>query len=337
MRHNLTLICLEDLMKLLNEDRGQWDKLPTTKKLIIKLFRQNRDVFDVFYLVKCDKCKATTRIDSQSSKSKCERCDNVLKKRETNFFVSIPVEQQIKKSIEGNKEFVMDSNNENSCYSDAYDGLILKKILAEYKDTDVNILSLCINLDGANKFKSNFLSVWPIQLIQNYLPPSIRFLPNNIITTGLFYDKNKPDCYDYMMPLINELNDLYSRKMTITIEGTKYNFMPVITHCAVDLPAKSMLQQTKQYGSYDGCTYCDIPGEQVTIEIQNNSDDEETSNTKKKHKKKSTKKVQGPKKFVRYVEGGEVYNLRNEKETLETMLAVSQTGEAVDGIKGKKL
>lgn len=102
----------------------------------------------------------------------------------------------------------MDSNNENSCYSDAYDGLILKKVLAQYKDTDVNILSLCINLDGANKFKSNVLSVWPIQLIQNYLPPSIRFIPNNIITTGLFYDKNKPDCYNYMMPLINEVNDL---------------------------------------------------------------------------------------------------------------------------------
>lgn len=113
--------------------------------------------------------------------------------------------------------------------------------------------------------------------------------------------------------------------------------MPVITHCAVDLPAKSMLQQTKQYGSYDGCTYCDIPVEQVAIEIRNDSDDEETSNTKKKHNKKSKKKVQGPKKFVSYVETGEVYNLRNEEETIETMLAVAKTGEIVDGIKGKKL
>lgn len=197
----------------------------------------------------------------------------------------------------------------------------------------MNVLSLCLNLDGANKFKSNVLSVWPIQLIQNYLIPEIRFLPNHIIVAGLHYNNKKPNCFDFMLPLVVEINDLNSEILIIQIEGVDYKFKPIITHCGVDLPAKSLLQETKQFGSYDGCTFCYIPGEAITMDIQKDSDDEEI----KKKKKKGKKKSEGPKKFVRYVEGDEIHSLRDASEMLETMLTVSQSepGAVVDGIKGE--
>lgn len=208
----------------------------------------------------------------------------------------------------------------------------MKEVLEQYKDSDVNILSLCLNIDGANKYKSNNLYVWPIQLMQNYLPPNIRFLPNNIIVNGLYYNKVKPNCYEYMLPLITELNRLNEQNITINIEGQDYIFKPVITSCSVDLPEKSLLQETKQFGSYDGCTYCDIPGELVVAEKLDSSDDEDEGTSKKKKKQKKRcnikKKVAGDAsktltKFVRYVEGDQEPKLRDEVETLKTMLAVS--------------
>lgn len=348
LRHNIDLVALEDLMELLNENREICDKFPTSKKPIMKLFREDRDLFDVFFFVKCDKCKVSTKVNSESSNYNCMRCDAILKTSETNFFVSIPIEQQIKKSIEDNwsyiSKFETSGNELNSSYSDAHDGRILKEVLQQYKDSDVNILSLCLNIDGANKYKSNNLSVWPIQLMQNYLPPNIRFLPNNIIVSGLYYNKVKPNCFEYMLPLITELNRLNEQNITINIEGEDYIFKPVITSCSVDLPAKSMLQATKQFGSYDGCTYCDTPGELVVVEKLESSDDEGTSKKKKKQKKRGNMKNKAAgdtsktlTKFVRYVEGDQEPELRDEIETLKTMLAVSTSTseEAVHGIKGK--
>lgn len=348
LHHNWTLVALEDIMELVNEKRELCDKLPTKKKQIMKLFREHRDLVRIFFFINCEKCEISTKIDSDSSENvKCIRCDSVLKTKETNFFVSFPIEEQIVKSLKHNWDYIskFDTNGsvDMTSYTDAHDGAILRNILDQYKHSDVNILSLCLNIDGANKFKSNVLSVWPIQLVQNYLPPNIRFLPDNIIVSGLHYGKSKPNCLDYLLPLISELTHLKDNHIQMNIESQDYKFKPLITHCALDLPAKSLLQATKQYGSYDGCTYCEIPGELVEIKKGNNDDDNE--NAKKKKTKKKTGNINAKKKnencetnkFVRYVEGNENHKLRDEIETLEKMLAVhsSSNGKAVDGIKGE--
>lgn len=323
LRHNITLIGLEDLMKMFNEKKDDCVELPTGKKQILELFQENRDVFKIFYFVKCAKCKKSTKIDSDcKEKAKCIYCDNILKKTETNFFVVIPIEQQIRQSLKDNWSYIsqFDTNGTTGTYSDAHDGKVLKSVLEQYKDSDINILSLCLNVDGANKFKSNTVSLWPIQFIVG----------------GFYYGSVKLCCREYLLPLVEELNHLKRNTMIMNIEDKYYTFKPVVTHCAVDLPAKSMLQQTKQFGSYDGCTYCDIPGELVKIKA-----------TKKKQNKKTAKKSNNENsgednqenKFVRYVEGAEPYNLRDEIDTLKKMLAVSKSSskKALNGIKGEML
>lgn len=327
-------------MKIINEKEDNYPELPTGKKQILELFRENRDVFKIFYFLKCAKCKKSTKIDSDcKEKAKCIYCDNILKKTETNFFVIIPIEQQIRQSLKDNWSYInqFDTNGTTGTYSDAHDGKVLKSVLEQYKESDINILSLCLNIDGANKFKSNTVSLWPIQFTQNYLPPKIRFQPRNIIVSGFYYGSVKLCCREYLLPLVEELNHLKRNTMVMNIEDKDYTFKPVVTHCAVDLPAKSMLQQTKQFGSYDGCTYCDIPGELVKIKA-----------TKKKQKKKNAKKNNNndnsgednqENKFVRYVEGAEPYKLRDEIDTLKIMLAVTKSSskKAVNGIKGEIL
>lgn len=43
-------------MELLNENREICDQLPTHKKQILKLFRENKEMIEVFYFILCAKC-----------------------------------------------------------------------------------------------------------------------------------------------------------------------------------------------------------------------------------------------------------------------------------------
>lgn len=330
LRHNWSLVALEDIMDLCNEKRETCDQLPTKKRQIMKLFAENRNLLEIFYFIDCDKCNFTTKVHSEeSNNAKCCSCQAVLRTKETNFFVTFPIEQQVLKSLKDNWSYIskFDTSGDSTSYTDVHDGAVLRNVLDSYRESDVNILSLSLNIDGANKFKSNVLSVWPIQLIQNYLPPRIRFLPEHIIVAGLYYNNVKPDCQKYLLPLVSELAKLKENNIKTTIEDQDFIFKPVVTQAVVDLPAKSILQETKQFGSYHGCTYCENPGELVELK-------------KTKKIKKATRNDQATAescKFVRYLEGDEDYKLRDEVQTLEKMLRVHATtgGNAIDGIKGE--
>ncbi len=313
-------------MELLNLNRDVHDQLPTHKKQILKMFCDGKDIIDVFYFIRCDKCKKIVKKDSTDIlQVMC--CGVKLKKTETNFVVFMPLRKQISQSLESNWTRIQNFDTaDDGLISDAHHGKILKQILKDYEHSDINILSLSLNVDGANKYNSNKLSLWPLQFSQNYLPPEIRFFPNNILVAGLMYTEDKFDFREYMLPLIQELNDLNKDKIVKNVNGESYTFKPIVTSCVVDLPAKSKIQETIQFNGYDACTYCEHPGEQIII----------TSKKNKKTKKKAQDNGQEEKqvKGVRYTEGSHSYPLRNEEETLKKMLVASSSG-TVDGIKGK--
>lgn len=345
VKHPQTLECLTDWVKVINTRLEDYEKLPEGKVQIMELLRENQhNLIDIFFFIKCDKCRKGTKVQADQKKgSKCDHCSANLKTDETNFFVILPVEQQIVQSVHMNwsainkhwteiNERETNEASDTKSYTDAQDGEILRNILAEYKDSEVNILSLCLNVDGANKFKSNNYSVWPIQLIQDYLPPYMRFIPQNIILNGLYYQKSgegaELDFHSYLQPLIDELNALARNPISLEIEGVHYKFKPIVVRCAMDLPAKSKVQETKQFGGCNACTYCHIPGKRVLIE---------NLKTTKKSSKTKTKETSGKAKFgVRYVEDGHPYEIRDEIETLEKMLAASENEgkKPIDGIKG---
>ena len=57
--------------------------------------------------------------------------------------------------------------------SDVYDGSEYSKH-SEYFQSKFN-LSFALNFDGAPKFKSSSVQLWPIQLLLNELPPALRY------------------------------------------------------------------------------------------------------------------------------------------------------------------
>ena len=78
----------------------------------------------------------------------------------------------------------------------------------EFLDHENNI-SLTLNTDGVNKYKSSKTgNIWPVYLIINELPKQFRYNIDYMIPAMVYCDKPKPNMITFLAPLINKLNDL---------------------------------------------------------------------------------------------------------------------------------
>lgn len=162
VKHNITLECLSDWVKLLNTKLEDCEKLPTGKVHLLKLFNEYCDVVDIFFYVKCNKCPKVTKIQSdRRNEHACSGCDNSLKTTETNFFVVIPVEQQIVRSVEKNWKEIseFDTSDKNSkFYSDAHDGSILRDVHIATENLTLTFCLYVLTLMGpTNLNQTSFL------------------------------------------------------------------------------------------------------------------------------------------------------------------------------------
>lgn len=312
LKHNNTIVCLEDVLKLMNMARDCRTELPTTKYLIFKTIAE-RSLYNLqrSYHVKCSNCLVYSKGVCNKQGQKCGNCAESLVARETNFFIYMPIEGQLAQSIKLNWSLIQRYNaildeKDGTSLTDIHSAELMKTIYGSFSNSEQNVISLTLNTDGANKFKSNTISVWPIQIIQNFLPPEVRFRPMNVLTVGLYYGEHKPDCMEYFEPFVCELKTLRDRGISVTIENEKYVFVPLVTHCVVDLPAKRMLQCIKQYNGRNACTYCKHPGCDII--------------------------VSGKKKAIRYTTGA--YSPRSDIETLKAMNKKTFDPASSDGIMG---
>lgn len=92
----------------------------------------------------------------------------------------------------------------------------------------------------------------------NFLPPRLRFKQQNMIVAGLYYDTQKPDFSKYLIPLVEEMEKL---KDGLILNSKCFKF--VISHAALDLPARSAIQRIIQYNGYNSCSFCESPGEKT--------------------------------------------------------------------------
>ena len=54
------------------------------------------------------------------------------------------------------------------------------------------IITMTFNTDGIPLYKSSSVSIWPVYLVINELPPVLRFAPKNMILWGVWQGKGKP-------------------------------------------------------------------------------------------------------------------------------------------------
>lgn len=251
LKHNLTLEALMDIFQILQKCPGN-KTFPLT---IYKFFQLFPKQFTTTRHIKCEKCGNYT--ETKEFRTNCIACKKEIKTMETNYFecysVRDQIEMQVKKHWDSIENHFRQTPNGN--IRDFSDG----KVHAELHSDTKFKFSLTLNTDGAKRFKSNAKSIWPLLLVQNYLPPNIRFKRENVILVGIHYGK-KPVMQDFCFPLIREMCNMHEHPLKITIDGKEISITPHITSISCDLPAKAIFQQINQYNGYFACSICLHPG-----------------------------------------------------------------------------
>jgi hypothetical protein len=303
-KHNLTFSALKDTYELAGKNKSQY----FISKDIDKYTK-----YDYFLNIWCCKCKIYKSFKHENKKKYCDGCLSELKPKETNYFVHIPLKQQLMDLVTQNYEEIMKYNekmietNNNANISDIHNCSVYLKNLANSPNKIP--LSLVVNIDGVKVFNFGADSLWPVQLYLNFLPPRIRYLKNNILLIGLYYGSSANlDIHSLMLPICQEMNDL-SVGFRIK-KKPEICFLPVITHAAMDLPAKHKLLCFKQYNSEFGCTICTQKGESI-----NNKS--------------------GKGKTKRFLYTSKLCPLRTHEETVDIMVSI-KPNERKKGIKGIK-
>lgn len=244
-----------NIVKFMNEMPNAAITLPNNKNAIQRLISQK---IDHKFLITCDKCSELVEDGGT-----CEKCDRVMTKnsKKNNFIVYFPLEPQIRLILNQNFEAIigfLNRKHANDVLSDIDDGMLYQKMSAE--NPHIYILTFTVNLDGANIFKSSRDSLWPVQLYLNFLPPEIRYLPENIIISSLYYGRKKPNMVDMLYPLAAEMDFLTNQPISVYCKNEFWNFRPVMLLCSCDLPARAEVQSLKGPTGHYGCSYCYHPG-----------------------------------------------------------------------------
>lgn len=251
--NNTSFKSASDFARILNSMPGAEIEIPSHKKKIKK--EANLKYEFILYIV-CTKCKHLI----PNVETKCPKCGLVKKKTKNNCFVYIPLIQQIKFYMLKYAKEIYQFLKTNECgdyIRDFYDGLVYKNIKSKNSfSSNTNILPFTLNVDGGKIFSKSSASLWPIQLIQLYLPPNIRYLEKNLLVVGLYCGFEKPDLPSIIHPLADEI---ISKELSVNFPAEIIHFTPVILFAACDIPARSQLQNCKCSG-YFGCPVCEHPG-----------------------------------------------------------------------------
>lgn len=263
VKNHLSYEATSSVVKLMNNMPNSELKLPEDVKSIKSYSIQE---LDHKFFVKCEECDELVEHNT-----KCLKCQRILKRdsKKNNFLVYFPLEPQIRKFLHKYFDEIINYLNREhveGVVSDIDDGLLYKQI-REKNPSDLYILSLTLNADGANIFKSSSDSLWPIQLYLNFLPPAVRFLPENIVVSTLYYGRKKPNMTDLLHLIAVEIDEFSERIISMYRDNEFYNFLPVIHLLSCDLPARTELQNFIGTNGRFGCPFCYHPG----IPIRNNS------------------------------------------------------------------
>lgn len=288
LNFNTSYKAMESMAGIVNSTPNASVKVPATKYMIKKSIPQQ---FENESHIKCRRCSNFIR--SLQNETRCELCDLMIKTANSEYFVYIHIKTQLEHAIKCNINEILSNyakERQPEYIKDIFDSRIFMQIKEKY--SGYIILPLIVNTDGAKVFNNNQKSLWMIQCVQGWLPPSIRFCPSNVLIIAAHFGAKKPNMNDFFFPFLKdsrEINDTGGIK--ITHNGSTLNFMPILFSCCCDLPAKADVQGMCGHSGYFACNFCLHPGILVPGEKKD---------------------------VIRYIKGSNNYELRSHKNTIET-------------------
>lgn len=268
VRHNLSWTTMESLAKLISCILGD-ESVPSSKYHFKKLFSPSKNM-NVHFI--CKKCRTYLGTNRDCSIARiCPVCneniDMKTKNSDSNFFVTLPIEQQLKLHAEkcirdGDLKFQNNRIRGNGPIQDIYDGDAYQNLIGI--NGGHKFLTLTVNTDGASIHKSTKnASVWPLQFFVNEICELKRYAISNVLVAALAYGAT-PDMSCFLRTFIEEINDINARGgICIAINGIieKVKIFPIVW--SVDSVAKCSLLKKIQFNGYRGCPYCHHPGSLV--------------------------------------------------------------------------
>ena len=124
-------------------------------------------------------------------------------------------------------------------------------------------LAFSLNTDGVPLFKSSSVSIWPVYLVVNNLPPDIRVNSENVILCALWCGPQKPPCHPLLKPLMEFFKTLTTVGISLQTPVGMKTFRGKLLLGVFDLPAKAAVLNVKQFNGTYGCSTCFHLGAQV--------------------------------------------------------------------------
>lgn len=292
LQFNSPYASLENHSRIINSTPNASIQIPTTK---YKLKNIALPQFKMEYHIFCKNCKNYSVTAKNGFQIKCDLCSVPIGTSVSEFFIYIPLEQQLRKMITENFEEICfeNSSQDNNFISDVHDCIQYKKLSQKYAGNQTKIISFVVSTDGVALYKSSKESLWAIQLYLNSLKPTRRYLPNSIIVVAIHVGNKKPNMKNLFFPLMTEIERINcAGGIIFTKHNQVIHFLPKITHCCCDLPAKAEVQAMAGHAGHYACGFCLHPG--VSI--------------------KETPKSRS---YIRYVDRGETEELRTHENMLD--------------------
>ena len=104
--------------------------------------------------------------------------------------------------------------------------------------------------------KSRSRSVWPVFLMINELPYSIRRQRQNMIVAGIWCSEIRPVMNIFLDPIKRCLVMVETQGIDINVNGENRNVKGYLICASADIPAKAMLLEMKQHNGEYCCNKC---------------------------------------------------------------------------------
>ncbi|KAJ8319715.1 hypothetical protein KUTeg_002736 [Tegillarca granosa] len=265
-RHNLSDAAFKDLLDIIQLHLPEKNIGETNINNVKESCGFNPEYIQ--YHLYCENCKMLYDDDNEDCKTPgCTGSKTKINSK--NYFMTGNLNIQLTEILE--RDGVWESITEQRMsvpehISDVRGGEEYKKMLKPggFLHSNSNI-TLSLFIDGIPLFKSSSVSLWPVYVLINEIPPKSRFQRKNMILWGIWQGVGKPNMNMFLKPLVVDLMKLYHNGIQIknSCSNEKEIVRARLIIATMDLQARAyVLMMTHHNGLY-GCLYCLEPGEVV--------------------------------------------------------------------------
>lgn len=147
--------------------------------------------------------------------------------------------------------------------SDIYDGAKYKE-LHDFVSPKPSV-TLVLNTDSVQLFKSSTVSLWPVWLAICELPRALRFSKKNTVLAALWVGKVKPTMVKFLNPLTESLHELYHSGIRIKVRSKVIDARAAVVTATLDLPARASVMNMLHFNGHSACHLCEQTGTNVRL------------------------------------------------------------------------